>query len=518
MLDILWGMKMKIIFVASDFSGLGKGTFAASIGRVLKSHSIETRIMKNDLYFNYDAGTINPEEHGEVYVLSDGTEVDQDFGIYERFLNMDSINSEYLTSGRLFHEIYLNERAGKYLGQTVSIEHIIAELKKRIMDFANTCEVSIVELGATIGDIKGSYLLEACRQIMVEQGPKNTTFILLSYIPYLPNVGELKTMGCQRNVNILRGKGIKPDILIARTSYHEVLPEYQKNKIQLYCDIPKENIYCFPDLEDFYQLPRRIKFHMIHEVISNKMIFSLGPDTLENWYKEYFNESLDLSIAIVGKYSHKDAYISIINQLKMFGVNQVYTLKESENNFDDYDAVILPGGWGCRGVEEIIQTAKICRENRIPCLGICLGLQVMAIEYARNVLNFKDANSIEFNFLTKDPVVTLQEEQKNKSNLGGTSRLGDWTTTLKDNSKILNIYRNKKIIQRHRHRFEISSNYNFKDFEITGRDDKTNLIEVMELRDHPFYIGVQFHPEFSSGRNPIFKALINTALKNYDRV
>jgi CTP synthase len=261
-----------------------------------------------------------------------------------------------------------------------------------------------------------------------------------------------------------------------------------------------------------------IQTYEIPKLISNKMGIALGQNTLKDWYKEYFDEPLNLKIALVGKYPHQDAYISIFNQLKMFGVTQVDFMEYPKDSFEDYDAVIIPGGWGSRGILNMIQAAQICREKNIPCLGICLGLQVMAIEYARNVLNIQDANSIEFDPSTKNPIITLQEEQKKNLNLGGTSRLGNWTTILEEGSRIFQIYDQRKIIQRHRHRFEISPNYNFKDFKVTGKDEQTNLIEVMELKDHPFYIGVQFHPEFSSNKNPIFRALIQAALKNYDRV
>lgn len=506
---------MKLIFIASDFSGLGKGTFAASLGRVLLSFGIHCRIMKNDLYFNYDAGTINPGEHGEVYVLKDGTEVDQDFGIYERFLNIEHTSKDYMTSGRLFHQIYLNEREGKYLGQTVSIEHIIDELKSKIYDFAKQCDVGIVELGATIGDFKGTYSLEACRQLIVELGKCNTQLVLLSHIPYLPNVGELKTMGCQRSVNLLRSKGLKPDIIIARTSNHESIPDYQMSKIQLYCNVEKNDVCCFPDLKDYYQLPRRIRSLNTHYNIAEKLNIKLGFDCLDNWYNKYLSKPLNLKVALVGKYPHKDAYISIINQLKMFGISSVdYMPKLGSYNSELYDMVIIPGGWGERGVEDMIESAKICREKNIPCLGICLGLHVMVIEYARNILGLKEANSTEFVPNVKYPVITLQEEQKLRYGMGATARLGNWKTIIDKNSKLNKTIKTNFLVQRHRHRFEVSPGFDYGKFKVTGVDEKTSLIEIMELENHPFYMGVQFHPEFIEEKSPIFETLINTVLQN----
>jgi len=505
---------MKIIFVASDFSGLGKGTFAASLGRVLLSFGVSTKIMKNDLYFNYDAGTINPGEHGEVYVLKDGTEVDQDFGIYERFLNLEHTSTDYMTSGRLFHEIYLRERAGEYLGQTVSIEHIIQELKQKIINFAETCQVGIVELGATVGDIKGVYIIEACRQLINELGPENTSFVLLSYIPYLNNVGELKTMGCQRSVGVLRSKGIKPDIIIARSSECDELPDYQMDKIQLYCEIPKEAVYCFPDLPDYYQIPKRIRSTSLHTYISNKMGIPLKEDKLDDWYENNFSPALPFRVALLGKYAHQDAYISIVNQLKMFGVTSVDFISGPDESLKDYDGSIVPGGWGYRGIEDIISGITICRENHIPCLGICLGLQLMIIEYARNVLGMKNANSLEFDEFTEWPVVTLQEDQKKESGLGGTARLGDWVTNLDLKSRLRKIYGHWSITQRHRHRYEISPHYSYGDFKIVGADSKTKLIEAMELDTHLFYIGVQYHPEFFISRNPIFEGFVEAMKVN----
>ena len=260
----------------------------------------------------------------------------------------------------------------------MSVEHITDEIKQNLREFASQCQVGIVELGATIGDIKGVYLLEACRQLISELGSENSTFILLSHIPYLPNVGELKTMGCQRSVNLLRSKGIKPDIIIARTAEHDALPEYQMGKLHLYCEVPEKAVFCFPDLDDYYQIPRRIRSTLMHNYIALKMKILLGRDDLDDWYKNYFDEPIDLKIAILGKYPHQDAYISIINQLNLFGVSSI-TYMASPENLTDYDAVIIPGGWGDRGVEDMLKAAQICREEKIPCLGICLGLQVMDI-------------------------------------------------------------------------------------------------------------------------------------------
>jgi len=502
---------MKIIFIASDFSGLGKGTFSASLGRVLKSSGVNVRIMKCDLYFNYDAGTINPGEHGEVYVLADGTEVDQDFGIYERFLQTENNALDYLTSGRVFHKIYSKERAGAYLGQTVSVEHVIAEIKQQIVSFANQCELGIVELGATIGDIKGIYFLEAIRQLTAELGKGNTLFALLSHFPYLENVKELKTMGCQRSVNDLRSKGLKPDIIIARTIKHEEIPTYQLTKINTYCEVPAQAVFCIPNLNDQYNMPELIKSKLLHQYIATQLGLSITESTLERWYS-LFDSRKPLNIALVGKYPHADAYVSIIHQLRFHGVVSIEHVSDP-TRVNSFDGVILPGGWGARGVEDIIQAAQICREKNIPCLGICLGFQLMVVEYARNVLGFKNANSTEFNTDTHDPVIKLQENQTASFDFGGTSRLGNWTMELEPNSKLAKIYGKTMIVQRHRHRYEVSPNYNYKEFQIVGVAQTANLIEAMELKGHPFYIGVQSHPEFSAEKVPLFGAFVKAAVQ-----
>lgn len=502
---------MKIIFVASDFSGLGKGTFSASLGRVLKSCDVDVHIMKCDLYFNYDAGTINPGEHGEVYVLADGTEVDQDFGIYERFLGIEASSRDYMTSGQVFHQIYLNERAGNYLGQTVSVEHVIDEIKNRMTEFASRYEVAIIELGATIGDIKGTYFLEACRQLMAGyDGVDKSLFILLSHFPYLENVHELKTMGCQRSVNDLRAKGIKPNIIVARTSNENEIPDSQLRKIEMFCGVSKDSVITVPDLANELQLPQYISEKGLQDQIAKILEINLEMNKLKRWYRNHA-PSNDLKIALVGKYAHADAYVSIIQQLKFLGVRSV-TFLSRPKDLTSYDAVILPGGWGERGIENIIKAAKVCREEQIPCLGICLGLQIMVIEYARNVLGLENANSAEFDPTSKNQVVILQEDQKKRHALGGTSRLGNWTTILSGGSCVASIYKKTEIVQRHRHRYEITSDIDFGDFRVIGRDQRTGLIEVMELSHHPFYIGVQYHPEMSIDV-PLFRALIETAEK-----
>jgi CTP synthase len=501
---------LKLLFVASDFSGLGKGTFCASIARLLRSNGINARIMKSDLYFNYDAGTINPQEHGEVYVLSDGTEVDQDFGMYERFTGIPSTSLDYVTSGRVFHQIYLNEREGKYLGETVSTEHVIDEIKNRFYAFSNQAELGIIELGATIGDIKGIYAMEACREIINEIGDKNALFILLSHIPYLANVNELKTMGCQRSVAALRAKGIYTDIIIARTpSDHANLPDYQLGKIARYCGVSKDYILSLPDLADEYEMPTYLANQSVHQIIAVKLGLILRSQKDFDLSLQV-DEHKDLRIALLGKYSHSDAYISIIHQLRMLGVTKVEFVANN-NSLDNFDGVVVPGGWGERGIEELIQGVRVCREKNIPTLGICLGLQIMVIEFARNILGMRDANSAEFAENGDENVVVLQEEQKRKIGLGGSARLGDWTTYLEDNSLIASAYGEEKITKRHRHRYEISPVFDFGSFRVTGRDERSGLVEVMELDGHPFFVGVQFHPEFGFQRDGIFKAFVDAA-------
>lgn len=499
------GHAMKLIFVASDLSGLGKGTFSASLGKLLRRGGVEVRIMKSDLYFNYDAGTIHPGAHGEVYVLADGTEVDQDFGIYERFMEVESTSKDYMTSGRVFHQVYLNEREGKYLGRTISTEHIVEEIGRRITEFASQCEVGIVELGATIGDIKGTYVMETCRSLISGLGPSNSVFALLSHFPYLDNVGELKTMGCQRSVRDLGRMGIRPDVIVARTPKgHSEIPNYQLGKIANYCGVGENRVFCLPDLNSEYSVPGKLVENSLPEIVAEKLEVSFRSRAAP-----LPPASGNTKIALIGKYPHQDAYVSIVHWLRYYGIGNV---AYNPPDLETFGGAIIPGGWGERGTEEIIKGAEICRTKKIPCLGICLGLQMMLIEYCRNVLEMEDANSTEFDPNTPSPVVSLQTEQKERAGMGGTSRLGNWTTLLKEGSRVAQYFERIEVTQRHRHRYEVSPKYDYKDFKVVGTDKESGLIEVMELEDHPFYIGVQFHPEFCIGGSPLLKELVKAAI------
>jgi CTP synthase len=500
--------KVRICVTTSDFSGLGKGTFSAALGRLLASRGLNVRIMKCDLYYNYDAGTMNPGEHGEVYVLADGRETDQDLGIYERFLDKELTSREYVTNGQIHHQIYLNEREGKYLGQTVSVEHVIDEIKRRIVEVASEVDVLIVELGATIGDIKGTFYLEAIRELQSEPGVKMMLFHL-SFLPMLDKVGELKTMGSQRSVGYLRSYGLKPDVLVCRTQEVEVIPEAQVYRLTKFCDVQDNCIICLPDLDDVFELPRKLSTFRLDEVVSEKMSIPLRASTTDDWYKK-FSPPNDLSVVLVGKYPHRDAYLSIKHHLWMNGVRDIsYT--DRLTSAEGIDGVILTPGWGERGVEKMIESARFCRENSVPCLGICLGLQVMVIEYARNVLGLKGANSTEFDESTPHPVIQQLASQKERVGLGGTARLGNWTTLVTEGSKAHSVYKATRIVQRHRHRYEVAGDYEWGKFRPVGYDEKTGLIEIMELADHPFYMGCQFHAEFSL-RSPLIEAFVKHCL------
>lgn len=496
---------MRICVTTSDFSGLGKGTFSGALGRLLASRGLDVRIMKCDLYYNFDAGTINPGEHGEVYVLTDGLETDQDLGIYERFLDKELGRRDYVTSGQIHHQIYLNEREGKYLGQTVSVEHVIDEIKRRIAAVAREVDVLIVELGATIGDIKGTFYLEAIRELQSDSEVELMLFHL-SFLPMLEKVGELKTMGSQRSVNYLRSYGLKPDVLVCRTQDVEDIPEAQVYRLTKFCDVQNNCIVCLPDLDDIFDLPLKLSGFRLDEVVGEQMSISLPTSTLDDWYREKFSPPNDLTVALVGKYPHHDAYLSIKDHLWMNGVRDIRFAEELTSGAG-IDGVILTPGWGERGVDKMIESAQFCRENSIPCLGICLGLQVMVIEYARNVLGLEAANSTEFDPNTPHPVIQELTSQKERAGLGGTARLGNWTTLITEGSKTHSIYGSDRIVQRHRHRYEVSGDYEWGAFQPVGYDEKTGLIEIMELVDQSFYLGSQFHSEFSL-ESPLIEAFV----------
>ena len=501
---------MRICVTTSDFSGLGKGTFSGALGRLLASRGLNVRIMKCDLYYNYDAGTINPGEHGEVYVLADGRETDQDLGIYERFLDKELSGHDYVTNGQIHHQIYLNEREGKYLGETVSVEHVIDEIKRRIVEVAGEVDMLIVELGATIGDIKGTFYLEAIRELQSEPEVEIMVFHL-SFLPMLEKVGELKTMGSQRSVNFLRSYGLKPDVLVCRTQDAEEIPKAQIYRLTKFCDVQDNCIVCLPDLEDVFDLPRRLSAFHLDEIVGEKMSIELKPSTLNDWY-EKFSSPNGLRVVLVGKYPHWDAYLSIKHHLWLNGVRDIRFAEELTSG-EGVDGVILTPGWGERGIDQMIESARFCRENDIPCLGICLGLQIMVIEYARNVLGLRDADSTEFDENTSHPVIQELTSQKERAGLGGTSRLGNWTTLITEGSRVHSIYKTDRIVQRHRHRYEVSGDYEWGMFRPVGHDEKTGLVEIMELADHPFYMGSQFHAEFSL-RSPLIEAFVGHCLES----
>lgn len=513
----------KYIFVTGGvLSGLGKGLVAASIGKLLELRNQKITPVKCDGYLNVDPGTMNPHEHGEVFVLEDGTEVDMDFGHYERFLGIKSTGEQNLTSGKIFKEVIEKERKGDYLGKTVQmVPHVTNLIQEKITKTPKDTDVVIVEIGGTVGDIENQLYLETIRQL-TSKLPENQTFhVHATLIPFLETTGEQKTKPTQHSVKELRETGLKPDMIIGRTK--DKLEKEAKEKIALFCDVEKRSVISDPNINNIYKLPLLFDKQNVDHIIAEKMGLPERKDNLDDWKKRVKN--LDrksiAKIALTGKYTEmEDSYASIEEAIKHAGaeiggqvtVEQVPTDDENFNIevLDKYDGVIIPGGFGKRGVEGKIRVAQYCRENKKPLLGICYGMQLMTIEFARNVLGIENASSEEFGNKEDKFLVKEMQGQKNIEEKGGTMRLGGYDAKI--TGKVKEIYGKELISERHRHRFEINPQY-VKELEkdglkITGYNPGTNLPEFIELDgEHPFYIGTQAHPEFNSSfenPNPLY--------------
>ncbi|MEO0144185.1 MAG: CTP synthase [candidate division WOR-3 bacterium] len=524
---------MKYIFITGGvLSSLGKGITSASIGLLLKRKGLKVSIVKCDPYLNVDAGTMNPFQHGEVFVTEDGGETDLDIGHYERFLGENLSKENNITSGQVYLSVIEKERKGYYLGSTVQIiPHLIDEIKNRLRNFANKnkLDVLICEIGGTVGDIESLPFLEAIRQMRLEEGEENTFYIHVGMLIYLKNTDELKTKPIQHSIQKLREIGIQPDAIVLRT---EKIPDYETiKKVALFSTIPINRVFINPDLDTVYELPLILNKQGIVEVILEKLrILKYEKIDLKNWEEFVFNiknPKKEIKIGIIGKYVNvKDAYKSILEALVHAGaklnvkVNSILVDSESEFNLNDFDGIIIPGGFGKRGIEGKLKAIEFCRENNIPILGICLGMQLMIIEFARNVLGLKNANSTEFDKETPYPVITLLQGQENIKYYGGTLRLGSSPIKIKKDSLAYEIYKSEIIYERHRHRYEF--NLEFKDvFErngliISGEQLESNLAEIVELKENRFFIGVQFHPEFNSkalNPSPLFLEFIKRCIK-----
>jgi CTP synthase len=535
----------KYIFITGGVvSSLGKGIAGASLGALLEARGLSVSLIKVDPYINVDPGTMSPFQHGEVFVTNDGTETDLDLGHYERFVRFQASKKNNFTAGKVYETVIRNERKGKYLGGTVQvIPHITNEIKKRIKEGGQGRDIAIVEIGGTVGDIESQPFVEAIRQMALELPLTSWAFVHLTLVPFIKASGELKTKPTQHSVKELRSLGISPDCLICRSD--QELPRDEKKKIALFCSVPQDNVISMHDVETVYSIPLLLNKQKVDEIILKKLKIKSIKPKLSDWKRVVsakLNPQKEVNVAFVGKYTElKDSYKSINEALEHAGikhktkVNINFIEAETINSrnvskvLSNADAVLVPGGFGERGVEGMIQACKYARENQMPYLGICLGMQVALIEFTRNVLKLKGANSTEFNPETKHPVIALitewndisgKKEKRNKnSDLGGTMRLGGQACKLKKTSKAFKMYRNEEIVERHRHRYEVNPHY--KDMiissglDVVGTSIDGKLVEMIEITDHKWFLACQFHPEFTSNPrdgHPIFNSYIKSTI------
>ena len=537
--------KTKYIFITGGVvSSLGKGIAAASIGALLESRGLSVSLIKVDPYINVDPGTMSPFQHGEVFVTNDGTETDLDLGHYERFVRFEASKKNNFTAGKVYETVIRNERKGKYLGGTVQvIPHITNEIKKRIKAGGLNKDIAIVEVGGTVGDIESQPFVEALRQMALELPNSSWAFVHLTLVPFINASGELKTKPTQHSVKELRSLGISPDVLICRSD--KELPKDEKNKIALFCSVPNNSVISMHDVDTVYSIPLLLNKQKVDKTILEKLKIKSRNPQLNDWKRVVKAKLLpekEVNVSFVGKYTElKDSYKSINEALEHAGIKnktkvninfveaENLTSKNIRKALRNADAVLVPGGFGERGVEGMILACKFARENDIPYLGICLGMQVAIIEFARNVLKLKKANSTEFNQNTKYPVIGLitewndisgkKEKRDKNSDLGGTMRLGGQLCMLKKNSNSFKMYKTLEIIERHRHRYEV--NPKFKDemirngLEVVGTSIDGKLVEMIEIPSHKWFLACQFHPEFTSNPrdgHPIFNSYIKSTI------
>ena len=538
--------KTKYIFITGGVvSSLGKGIAAASIGALLEARGLSVSLIKVDPYINVDPGTMSPFQHGEVFVTNDGTETDLDLGHYERFVRFQASKKNNFTAGKVYEAVIRNERKGKYLGGTVQvIPHITNEIKKRIKEGGQNKDVAIVEIGGTVGDIESQPFVEAIRQMALELPNSSWAFVHLTLVPFINASGELKTKPTQHSVKELRSLGISPDVLVCRSE--QELPKDEKKKIALFCSVPNESVISMHDVDTVYSVPILLNKQKVDKTIIEKLKIKAKQPNLNDWkrvVKAKLMPEKEVNVSFVGKYTElKDSYKSINEALEHAGIknkakvniNFVEAEKISSKNIKktlkNADAVLVPGGFGERGIEGMILACKYARENNIPYLGICLGMQVAIIEYARNVLNLKGANSTEFDQNTKHPVIGLitewndisgkKEKRDKNSDLGGTMRLGGQLCKLKKGSNSLRMYKNSEIIERHRHRYEVNPKYKEdmikKGLDVVGTSIDGKLVEMIEIPKHKWFLACQFHPEFTSNPrdgHPIFNSYIKSTLR-----
>ncbi len=528
----------KYVFVTGGVvSAIGKGITTASLGRLLKDRGYRVGLIKVDPYINVDAGLMNPFQHGEVYVTDDGAETDLDLGHYERFVDEPLCDLSNITTGKIYGSVIEKERQGDYyLGKTVQvIPHITDEIKERIRAYANDKEICLVEIGGTVGDIEGLPFLEAIRQMRRDVGDENVCYIHVTLIPYLSTVGELKTKPTQHSVQELRRVGISPDILVARTPYP--LDDNIRAKLALFCDLPPEAIIEALDVKNsLYEIPLAMERQGIADLVTDVLHLPRRPLNMTDWQQmleRLKNPKGQVRVAMVGKYMNlHDAYLSVTEALHHGGIHHQVRVhikyvdsekvkKETVAELlGDVGGILVPGGFGDRGIEGKILAAQYARENKIPYLGLCLGLQIAVIEFARNVCGLEGANSKEFDEATPHPVIVYLKEQEYITRLGGTMRLGAYPCVLKEGTLAERLYDCREISERHRHRLEVNNAYRpilaEKGMVFCGTSPEGDLVEMIELPDHPFFIASQFHPEFKSRPNrahPLFRGFIGAALE-----
>lgn len=534
-------MSTKYIFVTGGVvSSLGKGITAASLGRLLKNRGLKVSIQKFDPYINIDPGTMSPYQHGEVFVTDDGAETDLDLGHYERFIDENLSKNSNVTTGKVYWSVITKERKGDYLGGTVQvIPHITNEIKSRVYRVAKERDVDVVitEIGGTIGDIESLPFLESIRQIKYEVGRENVCFIHVTLVPYLGKSGELKTKPTQHSVKELRGIGIQPDIIVCRSE--KSIPDDLKEKIGLFCNVDGNSVIQNLDAENLYEVPLMLHKEGLDTLVCEKLSLPCKEiDNTEwaNMVNNIKNLSRSVTIALVGKYVElHDAYISVVESLNHGGyandaninikwINAVDITKENAAEYlKDVDGILVPGGFGDRGVEGKIEAIKWARENKVPFLGICLGMQCVVIEFARNILGYSDAHSSEILPDTEHPVIDLMPDQKDVDEKGGTMRLGLYPCKLGKDTNAFAAYGEEIIYERHRHRYEFNNEYRKALTEagliLSGTSPDSRLVEIIELKDHPWFVAVQFHPELKSRPNrphPLFRDFIKASLDKED--
>jgi len=530
----------KFVFITGGVvSSLGKGITAASLGRLLKSRGLAVAIQKLDPYINVDPGTMSPYQHGEVFVTDDGAETDLDLGHYERFVNTSLTRSCNVTTGGIYWSVISKERRGDYLGGTVQVvPHIINDIKDRIFQLARESkpDVVITEIGGTVGDIESQPFLEAIRQLKSDVGRENVMYIHVTLVPYLKVADELKSKPTQHSVRELRGIGIQPDVIVCRSEFP--LPDELEEKISLFCDIKKEAVIQAVDAPNIYEVPLKMEEQGLGDIAVKILKLKCGPPDLDDWRDmvEKMKKLQDtVTVALVGKYvALRDAYISVVEALKHAGLHHGYNVdvkwihsEELEKDNIDMDAylgdvngIVVPGGFGDRGIEGKIKAIHYAREKRIPYLGLCLGMQLAVVEFARSVMGLKGANSPEFDPATPHPVIDLLPKQKEIKELGGTMRLGRYPCKVIRETLAFRAYGKELVHERHRHRYELNNNYRADlkrhGLVVSGIYEEEDLVEIIELKDHPWFVATQFHPEFLSRPNrphPLFRDFVGAVVK-----